>query len=132
VTLSLESYITLTCPDAPSLARVLARLPETVAAVLDPPNLTPIARFAQRDEELRAMVRVLRGRIGIVHLKDFKLAAGGDKYELPGPLAGVMNYGIFVREIQSLPTDVPVVAEHIGPAEFAAVRSKLLPLFRDN
>ncbi len=127
--LALESYITLACPDAPSLARVLRRLPACVGAVMDPPNLTPIARYAQRDEELRAMFRVLRGRIAVVHLKDFRLAAGGQSYELPGPLAGEMNYRLFARLIRALPEEIPVVAEHIGPEEFRAVREKLLPLF---
>ena len=129
LTLCLESYITLTCPDAAALRRVLNRLPESVAAVLDPPNLTPVARYAQRDDVLREMVRTLAGRIGMVHLKDFRLAAGGQGYELPGPLLGEMNYPLFVELVRGLPEDTPVVAEHIGPAEFGATRRKLLPLF---
>lgn len=127
--LALETYITLTCPDAPSLARVLKRLPSCIGAVMDPPNLTPIARYAQRDGEMRAMFRALDGRIALVHLKDFRLAAGGQSYELPGPLAGELNYPLFAELIRTLPPDVPAVAEHVGPAEFRAVREKLLPLF---
>ena len=30
-----------------------------------------------------------------------------------------------------LPPGVPVLAEHIGPAEFARARERLLPLFED-
>ncbi|MDR3717525.1 MAG: TIM barrel protein [Bryobacteraceae bacterium] len=129
LTLCLESYITLTCPDATSMRRVLNRLPKFVTAVLDPPNLTPMARFPQRDEVLREMVRTLSGRIGIVHMKDFRLAAGAQGYELPGPLMGEMNCPLFVKLVRGLPADIPVVAEHITPSEFGATRRKLLPLF---
>ena len=129
LTLCLESYITLACPDAMSLRRVLNRLPESVTAVLDPPNLTPVARFQQRDEVLREMVRTLSGRIGIVHMKDFRLAAGAQGYELPGPQMGEMNYPLFAQLVRGLPADIPVVAEHIAPSEFGATRRKLLPLF---
>jgi sugar phosphate isomerase/epimerase len=130
--LALETYITLTCPDAPSLRRVLDRLPPCVTAVLDPPNLTPIARYGERDQVLREMVRLLAGRIGVAHLKDFRLAPGGQAYELPGPLAGELNYPLFIELIQSLPPEIPAIAEHLQPAEFAAARQKLLPLFRNS
>lgn len=129
LTLCLESYITLTCPDAVSLRRVLNRLPEFVTAVLDPPNLTPVARFPRRDEVLREMVRTLSGRIGIVHMKDFRLAAGAQGYELPGPLMGEMNYPLFAKLVRELPADIPVVAEHIAPSEFGTTRRKLIPVF---
>lgn len=130
LSLALETYITLTCPDAPSLRRVLDRLPPCVTAVLDPPNLTPIARYAQRDAVLQEMMRHLAGRIGVVHLKDFRLAPGGDSYELPGPLGGEMNYPLFLEQVRLLPPAIPAIAEHLRPAEFAAAREKLLPLFR--
>lgn len=124
--LALESYITLACPDAAALARALARLPALVGAVLDPPNLTPVARYGARDVVMREMFGVLRGRISIVHLKDFRLAADGRSYDLPGPLRGVMNYGLLAELLRGLPGDVPVVAEHVGPAEFGATRQGLL------
>jgi len=126
---ALESYITLACPDAPSMRRLLDRLPSTVGAVLDPPNLTPPARYPERDRVLREMVRVLRGRITVVHLKDFKLARDGGSYELPGPLMGEMNYPLFVDEIRALPEPIPVIAEHVGPVNFGETRRKLLPIF---
>jgi sugar phosphate isomerase/epimerase len=129
VTLALETYVTLTCPDAVSLRRVLDRLPESIGAVLDPPNLTPPGRYAQRDAELKAMVRTLSGRIGVVHLKDFRLTADGVTYALPGPLAGEMNYPLFAEQIKRLPRDVPVAAEHVGPEEYGPVRRKLLQVF---
>lgn len=129
LTLALETYHTLTCPDAPSLQRVLQRLPACVTAVMDPPNLTPVARFPDRDQELRAMFDVLRGRIGVVHLKDFRLAPGGQAYELPGPLAGEMNYSLYAELVRALPPGVPAFAEHIGPDSYRAVRDQLLPLF---
>jgi sugar phosphate isomerase/epimerase len=127
--LALESYITLACPDAPSLRRLLDRLPGSVTAVLDPPNLTPIAKYSERDQVMRAMFRVLAGRIGVVHLKDFRMAADGRSYELPGPLAGEVNYSLFAQLIQRLPGDIPVVAEHLSPAEFAPALAKLARLF---
>jgi sugar phosphate isomerase/epimerase len=130
--LALETYVTLVCPDAPSLRRLLNELPACVGAVLDPPNLTPPARFGGRDEVLREMVRDLAGRITVVHLKDFRLAAGGRGYELPGPLDGQMNYPLFFTEINKLPGDIPVLAEHIAPAEFASTRTKLLDLIGKN
>ncbi|MBI5283079.1 MAG: TIM barrel protein [Candidatus Solibacter usitatus] len=129
LTLALETYVTLVCPDARALRRVLDRLPRTVTAVMDPPNLTAPARFPQRDEALREMFRALEGRVGVVHLKDFRLAADGQTYELPGPLAGAMNYRLYAELIRTLPADVPVVAEHIGPEEFASTRRKLLAIF---
>jgi sugar phosphate isomerase/epimerase len=127
--LALESYITLACPDAPSLRRLLDRLPPTVGAVLDPPNLTPLARFPERDHVLGEMFRVLCGRITVVHMKDFKLAKDGRSYELPGALLGEMNYHLFADEIRALPEPVPLIAEHIAPAAFAETRRKLLPIF---
>jgi sugar phosphate isomerase/epimerase len=126
--LALETYITLACPDAPSLSRLLKRLPATVTAVLDPPNLTPVARYAERDAALREMVRLLGGRTGVVHLKDFRLAGDGQSYELPGPLDGEMNYPLFLAETAKVPPGVPLLAEHIGPAEFARTRERLLRL----
>jgi sugar phosphate isomerase/epimerase len=128
LTLALETYITLACPDAPTLRALLDRLPRSVGAVLDPPNLTPIERYPARDEELRAMFTHLAGRIGVVHLKDFRLNPDGNTYALPGPLAGEMNYPLFLKLCAALPQDMPIIAEHIGPAEFAATRTKLLPL----
>ncbi len=124
--LALETYITLTCPDAGALARVLARLPALVGAVLDPPNLTPLARYQARDAVMDEMFTSLAGRIAVVHLKDFRLAAGGAGYDLPGPLKGVMNYPLLARHLSRLPASVPVLAEHIGPEEFAATRAALL------
>ncbi len=130
LTLALESYITLTCPDAPSLARLLKRLPHNVGAVMDPPNLTPIARYPQRDAVLEEMFQQLRGRIAVVHLKDFRLAPNGHSYQLPGPLAGEMNYPLYARLLKNLPAGIPIAAEHLKPEEFSAARQKLLPLFR--
>jgi sugar phosphate isomerase/epimerase len=127
--LALESYITLVCPDAPSLARLLKRLPKCVGAVLDPPNLTPVARYGQRDEVLRAMLKQLRHRTAVVHLKDFRLAKNGTSYDLPGPLGGEMNYRLFIDGILGLPGHPPIIAEHLKPADFAAARRSLLPLF---
>ncbi|MCC6862394.1 MAG: sugar phosphate isomerase/epimerase [Bryobacterales bacterium] len=127
--LALESYITLACPDAPSLRSVLNRLPSCIGAVLDPPNLTPPARYAARDQVLEEMMRVLRGRIALVHLKDFRLAADNRGYELPGPLEGEMNYRLYAKHVLSLPASIPLVAEHIPPEGFAAAR-RLLREFR--
>jgi len=88
LTVALESYITLVCPDAMSLRKLLDRLPPFVTAVLDPPNLTPIDRYPARDAELKRMFQVLEGRVGVVHMKDFRLAADLLSYDLPGPLKG--------------------------------------------
>ena len=128
LTLAFENYITLVCPDADSLRKLLDRLPTCVGAVLDPPNLTPLARYGERDTVLREMFQKLRGRIGVVHMKDFRLAQGGDHYDLPGPLMGAMNYSLFLRSIAALPADVPLVAEHLQPAQFAEARRQLLAL----
>ena len=125
LTLALESYITLVCPDADSLRKVLDRLPQCVGAVLDPPNLTPVARYAERDAVLREMFQKLRGRIGVVHMKDFRLAQG-DRYDLPGPLMGEMNYPLFLRLVAGLPAGTPLIAEHLQPAQFGEARRKLL------
>jgi sugar phosphate isomerase/epimerase len=127
LTVALESYITLVCPDAPSLRRLLDRLPPAVGAVLDPPNLTPVARYAERDAVLREMVHTLAGRIAVVHMKDFRLAANG-RYDLPGPLQGEMNYRLFLELIGTLPADVPMVAEHLKPEQFSTARRQLLAL----
>jgi sugar phosphate isomerase/epimerase len=126
--LALESYITLACPDGPTLRGLLHRLPPFVTAVLDPPNLTPITRYRERDHVLLELFRELEGRIGVVHLKDFRLAKDGNSYELPGPMEGEMNYSLFIRRMRQLPPDIPWVAEHLAPAEFAAAFRKLLPM----
>ncbi len=128
--LALEQYSTLACPDAPSLRKVLDRLPKFVGAVMDPPNLTLPADFARRDEKLAEMFRVLKGRVAVVHLKDFTLAPDGKSFGLPGPMQGAMNYPLFVRLIKGLPGEVPLFVEHIRPAEFAETREKVLGLLR--
>jgi sugar phosphate isomerase/epimerase len=128
LTLALETYITLTCPNAPSLRHLLGRLPPCVGAVLDPPNLTPVARYAERDAVLREMMQTLQGRIAVVHLKDFRLRADGGGYDLPGPMMGEMNYTVFAELVRALPTEVPAIAEHLQPGEFAEARRKLLAL----
>ncbi len=123
--LALETYITLVCPDAQSLGSLLARLPKCVGAVLDPPNLTPLARYADRDEVLREMAGLLRDRVALVHLKDFRLAKDGAGYELPGPLDGEMNYRLYAGLIRSLPGAPPIIAEHLQPDQFARARQRL-------
>jgi len=126
--LALETYVTLTCPDAPSLKRVLDRLPATVGAVIDPPNLTPVARYHERDAALREMMRLLGPRIEVVHLKDFRLKADGMNYDLPGPLGGEMNYPLYLEQLARLPGACPWIIEHVGPADFRVTRQKLIPL----
>lgn len=128
--LALEQYSTLTCPDAPSLGRLLSRVPDSVGAVLDPPNLTLPADYALRDQRLEEMFRILAGRVAIVHLKDLTLAPGGKSFQLPGPMQGDMNYPLFAKKIATLPPTVPLFAEHIGSAQYAETREKLLPVLR--
>ena len=127
--LALESYITLACPDAPTLRRLLNRTPPFINAVFDPPNLTPIASYSRRDEVLRDMAPILKGRVGVVHWKDFRLAKDGRSYDLPGPLGGVMNYPLFLSLVKQLPSDTPVVIEHISPDQYAEFHSRLEPIF---
>jgi len=127
--LALETYITLTCPDALSLSNLLKRLPRCVGAVMDPPNLTPIDKYEQRDEVLAEMFRLLEDRIALIHLKDFRLAADGRSYQLPGPLQGEMNYRLFIDKIKSLPQQIPIIAEHLAPDRYREARSRLLSLF---
>lgn len=127
--LALESYITLACPDAPSLRRLLDRMPPYIKAVFDPPNLTPISSYARRDEVLREMPITLKDRIGVVHWKDFRLANDGQSYDLPGPLGGVMNYPLFLSCVKQFPADTPIMAEHIRPDQYSEVHSKLEPIF---
>ena len=126
--LALETYVTLTCPDGSSLRQLLDRLPAFITAVLDPPNLTPIARYAERDRVLIELCNQLEGRIGVVHLKDFRLATDGASYDLPGPLKGEMNYPLLVSQIGRLPSDIPWIAEHLSPAEFASAHENLAKL----
>lgn len=128
--MSMETLYALVCPDAEALARVLDRLPPAFGAVLDPPNLIPPPRYANRDRELVEMVRLLRNRVGVVHFKDVKLRADGASYDFPGPLGGELNYPLFLKEIRKLSGNPPLVAEHLQPAEFAAARSRLLDLIR--
>jgi sugar phosphate isomerase/epimerase len=127
--LALESYITLACPDARSLRRLLDRMPPYIKAVFDPPNLTPIASYGRRDEVLREMPITLKDRIGVVHWKDFRLAKDGRSYDLPGPLGGVMNYSLFLSCVKQLPADTPVMVEHISPDQYSEFHSKLEPIF---
>ena len=126
---ALESYITLVCPDAPSLRKLLDRFPPSITAVLDPPNLTPIDRYGERDQVLREMFKTMEGRVGIVHMKDFRLAADQKSYDLPGPLRGVMNYRLFVDLVRRLPAQIPAITEHVGPDEFATTQRELSALF---
>lgn len=127
--LALESYITLACPDARSLRVLLNRMPPFINAVFDPPNLTPIALYSKRDEVLREMLQILKDRVGVVHWKDFRLAKDGESYDLPGPLGGVMNYSLFLDCVKQLPSDTPIMAEHISPDHYSEFHSKLEPIF---
>lgn len=129
LTLALESYITLACPDAPSLRRTLNRLPGCIGAVMDPPNLTPVSRYAERDQALREMFVTLRGRISIVHMKDFRLNAARDGYSLPGPLDGETNYRLFLQQALALPARTPLIVEHIPPERFSKTRARLVEMF---
>jgi sugar phosphate isomerase/epimerase len=131
LTVALENYITLACPDAASLSRVLRRVPDCIGCVLDPPNLTPIVRFRDRDIVLGEMFDLLRRRVAVVHMKDFRLPPNADRYELPGPMQGGMNYRLFAQRILTLRADVPLIAEHIGAPQFAETRKKLIGLFRE-
>jgi hypothetical protein len=72
------------------------------------------------------MVATLRGRIAIVHMKDFRLNLVGNGYVLPGPLEGEMNYSLFLKEVLIVPVGVPLIAEHVVPSHFADTRSRLL------
>jgi sugar phosphate isomerase/epimerase len=128
LTLALETYITLVCPDAVSLRQLLDRLPPSVGGVLDPPNLTPVLQYAKRDAVLRDMVRTLQDRIAVVHMKDFRLRADGTGYDLPGPMMGEMNYTLFAELLRSLPAEIPLIAEHLEPAQFGNARRKLIAL----
>jgi sugar phosphate isomerase/epimerase len=127
--LALESYINMVCPDTKTLAALLGRLPSCVTAVMDPPNLTPIELYSRRDEVLRTMMATLRNRVGVVHLKDFKLAASGRRYDLPGPMGGEMNYPLFARLILELPESTPLIVEHIKPDQYGETRRKVLGVF---
>jgi len=119
----------MACPDAPSMRAMLKGLPKCFGVVFDPPNMTPLARFGQRDEVLREMARLLKDRVGVVHLKDFTLPPGATRYVMPRAMAGDMNYPLFVKQILALPDSTPLVTEHCKPEEFAEVRRKLLPVF---
>jgi sugar phosphate isomerase/epimerase len=130
LTLALETYNTLACPDAPTLKSLLMQLPNCITGVLDPPNLTPIARYHQRDQVLLEMLQILKERIGVVHLKDFRLPPGADQYELPEPFAGEMNYKLFIQEIRQLNRNIPLIAEHFGPDRFASMRHRLVTAWR--
>jgi len=130
LTLALETYITLVCPDAPSLRRLLDRLPKCIGAVLDPPNLTPVSQYRERDQALHEMARLLRNRVAVVHLKDFRLASDGATYQLPGPLDGEMNYPLYAKEILALPGAPPIIAEHLSPAQFSDARKRLAQVFQ--
>jgi sugar phosphate isomerase/epimerase len=127
--LALETYVTLVCPDGPSLRRLLNRLPATVGAVFDPPNMTPVARFAEREQVLAEMVSALKGRVIVVHLKDFRLAADGKSYQLPGPLGGDTDYRKLAKVVNSLDAAIPVIIEHVGPKEFRDIRTRVLEVF---
>lgn len=118
------------CPDARSLRRVLNRLPKFAGAVLDAPNLTPVPRYAGRDGVLGEMFHSLHGRVTVVHMKDFRLAPGGNSYQLPGPMLGEMNYSLFAEKILRLPANTPLIAKHVSPPEFANTHRNLVELFR--
>jgi sugar phosphate isomerase/epimerase len=127
--LALESYITLACPDAQSLRGLLNRTPNCIGAVFDPPNLTPINAYEHRDDVLSTMAETLRGRVGVVHWKDFRLAKDGHSYDLPGPLGGVMNYSLFLECVKQFPQNTPIVVEHVTPDQYATVHAKIAPIF---
>ena len=128
LTLALETLYTMMCPDGPSLARLLKRLPACIGAVLDIASMIPVARYAQRDQVLRETVSALKGRIALVHMKDLRLRADGKHYDFPGPMGGELNYRLFAAQIKMLPPEVPLIAEHMKPEEYSDTRRRLLEL----
>jgi len=92
---------------------VLAPFPaDRVGLVLDPPNFISPTLYPKREEEMRRLFRELGDRIHLVHFKDMKLNAAGERVA-PGPGGGEMNYPLLISEIRKLHRPLPCIIEHI-------------------
>jgi sugar phosphate isomerase/epimerase len=95
-----------------------------VGLVLDPPNLLPPPRWEQQGTALKQMLKRLSPYIGLVHLKDMRLA--GEKLELPGPGGGVLDYRAFLGALERYGISAPRIVEHVTLEQAAAARAFVL------
>ncbi len=111
-----------TLPDSPEtyveLLDAIDR-PAYTAIHFDPVNMIHAPRLAYDTAGfLRRCFDLLGPRIRSVHAKDIALR-GDLTVSLPEvpPGEGVLNYGVFLREIGKLNADLPVLIEHLPDAE---------------
>lgn len=96
-----------------------------LGVVLDAPNLMPPNRYARRDQEVPTIVQSLAPVTGLAHLKDIVYDERG-RLDLPAPGKGALDYGGYLNALRShLPSEIPCIAEHMPPSQFASVKQFL-------
>jgi sugar phosphate isomerase/epimerase len=123
--LLIEPFFTHILGDVETLAQFLEVMNSPyVGLVLDPPNLLPPPRWEQQGTALKQMLKRLSPYIGLVHLKDMRLA--GEKLELPGPGGGVLDYRAFLGALERYGISAPRIVEHVTLEQAAAARAFVL------
>jgi sugar phosphate isomerase/epimerase len=108
-------------PDSPeSYVRLVDAIDrERFAVHLDPVNMiSSPERYYRSGEFIRECFRLLGPRIKTCHAKDIALSSRLTVHlDEVRPGLGGLDYGAFLRELERLPGDIPLMLEHLSSAE---------------
>jgi sugar phosphate isomerase/epimerase len=124
--LCLEPWVVTTLDSPERLARVIERVSHPKLGVeLDPVNLMTIERYVDTGRFLTHCFKLLGDRIKLVHAKDTLLRPTPFTYHMSEavPGDGALDYAVLLRLMDRLPTEVPLVIEHLSD-ETAIARAR--------
>ena len=118
-------------PDTPEVYRDLIQAVkrEAFAAHMDPVNIVTSPRtYFDNGALIARCFEVLGSRMASCHAKDIVLRKHAVvRLEECPPGTGHLDYRTYVRELDKLPTDVPLMLEHLGSSEeYAAARDHVV------
>lgn len=110
-------------------AALCARHPNTLGAVLDPPNFLAPQDWKQRSERVARIATTLHPHTGLLHLKDMSVTAGGG-FELPMFGGGNLSQEI-AQAFRPFLGHAPIIAEHVGsPAQLPNLLAQVQAAFQ--
>ena len=131
VQIVLEPFVSHVLGDVAACVRMAQRFPGgEVKVVLDAPNLLTKSGFSAQASRIPDMVARLAPAVGLVHLKDSALDAGGSRGFL-APGLGVLDFGIQLRAISQFLPEVPVVIEVASADEMRPARAFVQGILSD-
>ncbi len=127
----LEPFVAHVLDDAAACVRMAQRFPGgEVKIVLDAPNLLTTSGFSAQKALIPDMVARIAPAVGLVHLKDSALDAGGSRVFL-APGLGVLDFGIQLRAISQFLPEVPIVIEVTSADEMRPAREFVQGILSD-